>query len=92
MANLHTVAVSADLLGIRCAACGRRKLLGKEHLPIHRGNMTPLYALKFRCDGCGARNSGRPTDKVFALYIPFTDEEAKAFMEGADLENRNALR
>jgi hypothetical protein len=85
--NLHTVAMSADILCVRCVGCAHRAALGKDVLPIHRGNMTELRALKFRCNGCGVRGGGL---KEFALYIPYDLQEAKDFLAGHDVERCRA--
>ena len=83
LANLHTVAMSVDILCIACRACGRRAALGDEVLPIHPGNMTQLRDLKFRCTGCDARGGGL---KEFTLYIPYECQEAQDFLAGHDIE------
>jgi hypothetical protein len=82
-ANLHSVAMAAGVLAIRCNECGNRVVLGKDRLPIFRGNMTPLSSLKFACSACKG-------DKGFALYIPFDQAEVDAFLRGVDLDHRHA--
>ena len=79
--NLHTVAISASILAVRCSNCWHRATLGKDRLPIYRGNMTPVSSLELRCQVC------RATDG-FTLYIPFNEAEADAFRRGDDLEHR----
>lgn len=84
--NLHTVAVSAGILGVECRACGRRAALEKsEKLDISRGSMTTLVTIKLKCSKCGARGTGQ---SEFQLYIPHDLNEAKEFLAGEPLENR----
>ena len=81
--NLHTVAISAGVLAVRCETCGRRAALGADRPPIYRGNMTPVSSLDLRCQTCGEKDH-------FALYIPFNQNEVEAFLRGEDMEHRRA--
>lgn len=51
--------------------------------------MTPLISSSCAAKGAarGARASAR---SVVALYLPFTQDEVEAFLNGAELKNRRA--
>lgn len=71
----------AKTLCVRCETCGHRGALGREVLPIHRGNMQQLVDLKLRCTSCGGGN--------VAHYLPFDTAEVRDFLDGRnDLANR----
>jgi len=74
-------AVSAGVLAVRCETCGPRAALGKDRLPIYRGNMTPVTSLELCCQMCGEKER-------FALYIPFDQDEVDAFLRSEDMEHR----
>jgi DNA-directed RNA polymerase subunit RPC12/RpoP len=81
--TLHHVWATAELLGIRCAACDHRAVLSPAELPIiRRGNMTRLRDLKLRCGHCGARGQA---PHQFALCMPEDREAADGFMRGGDV-------
>ena len=64
--TLQTAWTDGARLGIRCAACDHRAVLGPAELTtIRRGNMTRLRDLKLRCGHCSF--SGHAPDQ-FALY------------------------
>ncbi len=71
--NLHTLSWYASILLLRCRSCGRRSALGGDALPIYRGNMTPLYSLRFRCS-CGATDPEK--------WIAQSEQEAEDFVAG----------
>lgn len=89
MANLHTVHMSSGLLALRCVACNHRVILeenkwrdAKGSQYIHRGNMTTLDSLKFVCKLCGGRD--------VRWIIPYSWDEAKAFLAGENIRNAGA--
>ena len=81
-ASLHSVWATAELLGIRCAACDHHAVLSPAELPtIRRGNMTRLRDLKLRCGHCGVRGQA---PQQFTLHLPPDREAADGFMRGDD--------
>ena len=78
--NWHSVSTAIGVLLVECKACGRRRRLDQTTTrQIHRGNMTELRAVKFRCDNhsCGAT--------MVRLYIPATEDEAAMWLAGDPL-------
>ena len=49
--NWHSVSMAIGVLLVECKTCGRRRRLDQTTTPqIHKGNMTELRAVKFRCE------------------------------------------
>ena len=70
--NWHSVSMAIGVLLVECKTCGRRRRLDQTTTPqIHKGNMTELRAVKFRCDNrsCGATQ--------VRLYFPATEEKRR---------------
>jgi hypothetical protein len=81
--TLHTVWTTGALLGIRCAACDHRAVLGPADLPaLRRDNLTRLRDLRLRCGHCGVRGQA-PVE--FTLFMPVDRDEAGEFMRGKDV-------
>jgi hypothetical protein len=67
--NLHGVEVYGHGLAVECTACGHRAVITIGR----RGDMTQIYDLKLRCQGC--RTAGR-----FKAWLPVSAAEATAFL------------
>lgn len=82
--NLHGVWICGGFLGVRCIECDHRAVLEQEQLPaIRSGNMTELYSLKLRCQGCGRAGQGKA---FWEMCTPFDREEAELFLRGRDIK------
>jgi hypothetical protein len=78
--NLHTVAMWASVLCLRCRACEHRAALTQQHIPIQRGNMTAINSLKLKCSACGSNDIERlipPTVGAAADWVKEAPKKPK---------------
>jgi hypothetical protein len=81
--NLHGVWSSGGWLGVRCVHCGHRGVLHKDKFDfIYEGNMTMLYKLRLRCQGCGLSGAGRD---YWEMCTPHNEDEVDRFVRGYDI-------
>ena len=81
--NCHAVWLHGGFLGVRCLACDHRAVLHKDqHEFFRQGNMTELYSLKLKCQGCGASGKGK---EFWEMCTPFDKEEAERFLRGYNI-------